>query len=81
MARQLGDQLKRDCHGARIAVAGGDAINRALFAQQTVQKVRPSRNGGAEFRSIGQCYASRPFRDIDNVLDFQPSIVELNPTD
>jgi hypothetical protein len=81
MARQLGDQLKRDRHRARIAVAGADTINRALFAQQTVQKVRPLRNGGAELRSFGQCYASRPFRDVDNVLDFQPSIVESNRTD
>ena len=31
--------------------------------------------------SFGQCYASRPFRDVDNVLDFQPSIVESNRTD
>ena len=53
MARQLGHQLKRDRHGARIAVAGGDTIDRTLFAQQTVEEIRPSGNASAEFMRIG----------------------------
>ncbi len=54
MVRQLGDQLRRDRHRAGIAVAGGHAIDRALFAQQAVEKVGAARNSGAEFRRIGQ---------------------------
>jgi hypothetical protein len=53
MARQLGHQLKRDRHGARIAVAGGDTIDRTLFAQQTVEEIRPSGNASTEFMRIG----------------------------
>ena len=34
---------------ARIAVAGGDTIERTLFAQQTVEEIRPSGNASTEF--------------------------------
>ena len=76
----VGDQLKRDRHRARIAVAGGDTIDRTPFTQQTVEKIRPSVNGGAEFMRIGQNDTGRPLRDIDNVLNFQPTIVEFDCT-
>jgi len=37
--REFVDQLGRDSHRAGVAVASGDALDRAVFGEQTVDKV------------------------------------------
>ena len=70
MARQLGDEVGRDACRARVAVAGGDAVDRAVLAQ-------PRRN--LQFRQLHETAvreigrAHRPDAQAARVIGFAPA--------
>ena len=79
VVRQFGDQLRRHRHGARVAVAGGDAIDGAVFAQQAVEEVRPSRDRRAEFRRPDSTALADPSA-ISTMSSMLRRVVESNRT-
>ena len=78
LARQLSDQLRLNRHRAGITEARGHAIDRALFAEQAIEKVGAACDISTKLRRIGQTRASRALGDINDVLDPKPSLVEAN---
>ncbi len=78
MVRQFADQVRRYVDRARIAVTGGHAVDRAVFAQQAVEEIGAARDGGAKGRIVGQLGLRRPAGDVDDIFDAQTVLVETD---
>ncbi|MNS95475.1 hypothetical protein D3C72_1297390 [compost metagenome] len=76
VVRQLGDQCRRNVHRARIAVAGGHAIDDAILAQQAVEEIGTTLDMCAERRHIAQRGLARALGQGDHVFDGQRCIAE-----
>ncbi len=69
MMRQFCDQFGRHGDGTGVAVAGGYAVDGAVFAQQAIEEVGAAADRGAECRFVGQHDLGRSRSDVDNVFN------------
>ena len=76
VVRQLRHQRGRDVDRARIAVAGGHAIDDALLLQQPAEEVRPARDACAETGIPREHGGHLPARQRHHVLDAQRCVAE-----
>ena len=76
VVRQFRHQRGRDVDRARIAVAGGHAIDDALLLQQPAEEVRPARDACAETGIPREHGGHLPARQRHHVLDAQRCVAE-----
>ena len=80
VVRQFGHQLGRDHDRARIAIAGGHAVDDAVLAQQALEEVGTAADARAERGIGGKLGARLARREATHVLDGQAVAVEGDET-
>src|SRR5690606_36304090 len=78
MQRQFFHEMRRDRCRTRIAVAGGDAIDDAVLAQQIVEKARAGVDALAHAGAVAEAGAPAPRGERDDVFDAEASRSEYD---
>jgi hypothetical protein len=76
VVRQFRHQRRRDVHRARVAVAGGHAVDHAVLAQQAVEEVGTALDVRAERRRVAQCGLALALGQGNHVFDGQRCIAK-----
>ena len=78
--RQFGDLGRRDHHRARIAVAGADAVDGAVFGDQAVDELGAAVDARLEAGLVRQPAAGIAAGQVGHVLDAQRAAVDVEGT-